>query len=357
MPTMSVAGELNSITDIAGIRVGHATRTGNGALTGTTVILLPPGSSAAVDVRGGAPATRDTAALDPVYGAGNADVFVLTGGSAYGLTTAHGVLTWLSEHDSRFEQPHAVPAAAVFDLGRGGDFHAHPGPEVGAEAARTAATSGEHAPLAQGNVGAGTGAVNAETKGGVGTASVVLPGDIVVAALAVNNAHHPSVDPATGLPYAIGLGTSGRRTGTGVTDWDEFGLSRPSSGSVSSAGQRLAETAKTRPTINPMNTVIGVVATNARLTPGQARQLAGAAQDGIALAIRPSHGIFDGDTIFAAATGEKSGPDLPVDDILSAAAPVFARALVHAILAATSVDTGWGHIAAYRELFADLSSG
>jgi hypothetical protein len=169
-----IAGELNSITDITGIRVGHATRRGEGALTGTTVILLPPGSVTSVDVRGGAPATRDTAALDPVYGNRNADVFVLTGGSAYGLSAAHGVLTWLSEQDSRFDELSVIPAAAVFDLGRGGAFHAHPGPEVGAEAAQAAAASGEHSPVAQGNVGAGTGAVNAEIKG-VGDGATTSP--------------------------------------------------------------------------------------------------------------------------------------------------------------------------------------
>ncbi|WP_410631036.1 P1 family peptidase [Amycolatopsis sp. cmx-4-83] len=330
---METTGEHNALTDVAGVRVGHATRIGGGALTGTTVVLVPPGAVVSVDVRGGGPATRDTAALDPRHPAPRVGAIILTGGSAFGLAAAGSVLDWLAEH--RPDATSVVPAAALFDLGRGGDFHARPHAELGAEAVR-AATDG---PVAQGNVGAGTGAVSAEMKGGVGTASAVLPDGTVVAALAVLNSHHPAVDPASGLPYGFPLG---------LTD-GEFPLTAPDEAARAAAREQLAASTRGRDTRTPLNTVIGVVATTASLDPGAACRLAGAAQDGLAVAVRPAHGIADGDTVFAVATG--TSPATATPELFAAASNAFARAIVHAVLAAESVTTDWGHIASYRELY------
>ncbi|UOZ03330.1 P1 family peptidase [Amycolatopsis sp. WQ 127309] len=337
------AGEHNALTDVPGIRVGHATRAGEGALTGTTVVLVPPGAVTAVDVRGGGPATRDTAALDPRHAAPQVGAITLTGGSAYGLAAVGGVLDWLAGH--RPEATSVVPAAALFDLGRGGDFHARPHAELGAEAVRAAAAGA----VEQGNVGAGTGAVSAQMKGGVGTASAVLPDGTVVAALAVLNSHHPAVDPVTGLPYGHSLGATTRRRGDSTVPWQEFDFTAPDEAALAVARERLEATTRERDTRTPLNTVIGVVATTASLEPGEAYRLAGAAQDGLAVAVRPAHGVADGDTVFAVSTGAASAGPSP--ELFAAASNAFARAIVHAVLAARSVSTGWGHIAAYEELY------
>ncbi|MCC8243724.1 P1 family peptidase [Saccharothrix luteola] len=302
----------NSITEVAGVLVGHATRIGDGALTGTTAVLFPPGTLSTVDVRGGAPATRDTAALDPRHGGREVRGVVLTGGSAYGLAAADGAARELGSF---------VPAAALFDLGRGGDFHARPGPEEGAEAVRAAGVE-----FAQGNVGAGTGALNATMRGGLGTASATLPGGVVVGAVAVLNAVGPSVDPDTGLPFAAHLGLPGEFPAYQGDDLD---------------AARIAGHAP------PFNTVIGVIATNARLP--RLFALANAAQDGLATAVRPAHGLTDGDAVFAATTGTHDAAD--PDEVLAAARRVFARALVHGLLRAESTTTSWGRLAAYRELY------
>jgi putative pantetheine hydrolase len=340
------AGDRNALTDVPGIRVGNATEIGEGALSGVTVVLVPPGSVCAVDVRGGAPATRDTAALDPRYGVRPPGAIVLSGGSSYGLSAAHGVLDRLAQRSA--EEP-LVPAAALFDLGRGGDFHAHPSVETGVEALADAMSSGEHAAVEQGNVGAGTGAVTAEMKGGLGTASVVLPGGIVVAALVAMNARGASINPLDGLPYGRSAAVSSRMRDGEVVEWREFPLNPPDTAELTAARELLDETVRTRPSRKPLNTVIGVIATNAVVTHAQAYRLAGTAQDGLAMAINPSHCLGDGDTIFAVSTGTVSGG--PVDAVLAAATDVTARALVHAVLAAESVTTPWGHIASYRELY------
>ncbi|HEX6343126.1 MAG TPA: P1 family peptidase [Umezawaea sp.] len=332
-PAMVTAGEHNAITDVPGIRVGNATRTGGGALTGTTVVLLPEGSLATVDVRGGAPATRETAALDPRYGGRAVPAIVLTGGSSYGLAAADGVQAWLGTDDP------LVPAAALFDLGRGGDFALRPTPAFGVEAA-SAATA---ASFGCGNVGAGAGAVNADLKGGLGTASAVLPDGTVVAALAALNAVGSSVDHTTGLPHGLSLGAAGRLRDGEPVGWREF----PAAG-----GDEPTEPPPTGG--NPLNTVIGVVATTARLSPSDLYRLANAGQDGLALAVRPAHGLFDGDTVFSVSTGTA---ETDPEAVVAAAAEVFARALVHGLLAAESVTTTAGHLVAYRERYPRTAAG
>ncbi|WP_309110664.1 P1 family peptidase [Saccharothrix sp.] len=305
----------NAITDVPGVLVGHATRVGGGALTGTTAVLFPAGTVSTVDVRGGAPATRDTAALDPRYGGRAVRCVLLTGGSAYGLAAADGAAREVGDF---------VPAAALYDLGRGGVFDTYPTPETGAEAVRAAGVE-----VPQGNVGAGTGAMNAALKGGLGTASVSLGGGVVVGAVAALNAAGSGVDLGTGLPLGHDLGLPDEFPPAGGDD-----LSRPMPSVV-----------------QPFNTVIGVVATNARLP---VYPLAAAGQDGLALAVDPAHGMVDGDTVFAASTGTH---EAPVEEVLEAARHVFARALVHGLLAAESVTTPWGHITAYREQYPRTGAG
>ncbi|RKT55892.1 P1 family peptidase [Saccharothrix australiensis] len=338
----------NAVTDVTGVRVGHATRVGGGALTGTTAVLFPPGTLSTVDVRGGGPATRDTAALDPRYGGRVVAGVVLTGGSAYGLAAADGAALELGS---------PVPAAALFDLGRGGAFHAHPTPELGVEAVRAAGVA-----VGEGNVGAGTGALNAGLKGGIGTASAALGGGVVVGAIAALNAVGPSVDPATGLPMAAWTGWPGEFPEAGG---DDLGapprpfrdppagppatpLRDPSgkpfdgpAGDPFSAGGPFDG-----PGGGQFNTVIGVVVTNARVP--RLFAVANAAHDGLALAVRPAHGMYDGDAVFAASTGTH---EAPVEAVLDAATRVFARALVHGLLAAESVTTPRGHLTAYRDRY------
>ncbi|MGW1407278.1 P1 family peptidase [Streptomyces sp. NPDC002403] len=328
------AGPLDALTDVAGLRVGHAQVPGEGALSGTTVVLAPEGGAvAAVDVRGGGPGTRETDALDPRNLVQRIDAVVLTGGSAYGLDAASGVMAWLEERgrgvrvgpDPAQVVP-VVPAACVFDLGRGGDWRARPDASTGRAAVEDAAASEPGAPVAEGAVGAGTGAVAGRLKGGVGTASIRLASGITVGALVVVNAAGSVVDPRTGVLYG------------------EYGAAeppvRPAPEVLRAAERRLAEAreAEARP---PLNTTLAVVATDAELTRAQAQKLAGTAHDGLARAVRPVHLLTDGDTVFALATGARPlDPQNPIalNELLAAGADVLTRAIVKAVRAARSVD-------------------
>lgn len=335
MCRMSRTGTHNALTDVPGVRVGQAGRIGGGALTGCTAVLPPPECVVAVDSRGGGPCTRDTARLDPRQASGPVDALVLSGGSVYGLAAADGVLRWLAEHRPIAGRAPVVPAAGLFDLGRGGEFHVTPDAALGARAAANASDG----PIEQGVAGAGTGAVNGGLKGGIGTASEVLPDGAVVAALIAVNASGPSVDPATGLPYGLPAGLPG-----------EFPLVAPSADALAAGLRLLADTVRERALPHPLNTVIGVVATTAALDRTQTQRLAAAGQDGLAFAVRPAHGLTEGDTLFALASGS-SGPVEAVEPLLAAAARVVTRAMVHGMLAAESVTTPAGRIPAYRELF------
>ncbi|MGW1161917.1 P1 family peptidase [Streptomyces sp. NPDC002519] len=337
---------VDALTDVAGLRVGHATRTGDGWLTGTTVVLAPEGGAvAAVDVRGGGPGTKETDALDPRNLVQKVEAVVLTGGSAYGLDSASGVMAWLEERgrgvrvgpDPTHVVP-VVPAACVFDLGRGGDFKARPDAAVGRAAVEAAAASEPGAPVAQGCVGAGTGATVGPFKGGVGTASTVLGSGITVGALVVCNAVGSVSEPTTGALY--GELAQGR-------------VELPTREVHEAARRRLAETAAKsgRP---PLNTTLAVVATDADLTKAQAQKLAGTAHDGFARALRPVHLLNDGDTVFALATGATplapSGP-LALNEVLAAGADLVTRAIVRAVRAAVSVDGPGGSWPSYGELY------
>ncbi|MFI1764221.1 P1 family peptidase [Streptomyces sp. NPDC020800] len=338
----------DGLTDVAGVRVGHASRSGHGWLTGTTVVLAPEGGAvAAVDVRGGGPGTKETDALDPRNVVQKVDAVVLTGGSAYGLDAASGVMAWLEEQgrgvpvgtDPAHVVP-VVPAACVFDLGRGGDFRARPDAAMGRAAVEAAAASAPGERVPQGCVGAGTGAVAGPLKGGVGTASTVLGSGITVAALVVANAAGAVADPGTGVLY--GELFQGR-------------VRYPDERVHEAALGRLAEAAaKNAPP--PLNTTLAVVATDADLTKAQAQKLAGTAHDGIARAVRPVHLLHDGDTVFALATGARpldSGHPLALNDILAAGADVVTRAIVRAVRAAESVEGPGGVWPSYAELYGE----
>ncbi|MFI6935591.1 P1 family peptidase [Streptomyces sp. NPDC050287] len=353
---------VDALTDVAGVRVGHATRTGGGWLTGTTVVLAPEGGAvAAVDVRGGGPGTKETDALDPRNLVQKVDAIVLTGGSAYGLDAASGVMAWLEERgrgvrvgaDPAHVVP-VVPAACVFDLGRGGDFRARPDAATGRAAVEAAASTASGAPVRQGCVGAGTGATVGPLKGGVGTASTVLGSGITVAALVVANAAGAVTDPETGVLYG-----------------ELFqGRVRYPEPRVHEAALRHLTEAAGRNTPPPLNTTLAVVATDADLTKAQAQKMAGTAHDGIARAVRPVHLLHDGDTVFALATGthhlattdpDSSVPDSPVinnplalNEILAAAADTVTRAIVNAVHAAESVEGPGGAWPSYGELYGDV---
>ncbi|MFR9790695.1 P1 family peptidase [Streptomyces sp. MB22_4] len=336
---------VDALTDVAGVRVGHATRTGQGRLTGTTVVLAPEGGAvAAVDVRGGGPGTKETDALDPRNVVQRVDAIVLTGGSAYGLDAASGVMAWLEERgrgvrvgpDPAHVVP-VVPAACVFDLGRGGDFRARPDAATGRAAVEAAAATAPGAPVPQGCVGAGTGAATGRLKGGVGTASTVLDSGITVAALVVANAAGSVMDPETGVLYG---------------ELWEGRADRPRAEVHEAALRRLEETGAGR-TPPPLNTTLAVVATDADLTKAQAQKLAGTAHDGIARAVRPVHLLHDGDTVFTLATGTHplDPHPLALNEVLAAAADMVTRAIVRAVRTAESVEGPGGTWPSYGELY------
>jgi putative pantetheine hydrolase len=307
----SLAGPTNCLTDVAGVRVGHYGRSGDGWLSGTTVVLAPPGGAVAgVDVRGGGPGTHETDALDPRNLVERVHAVVLGGGSAFGLAAVAGVMERLADEGEGFpvglapgEVVPIVPAAVLFDLGRGGAFRHVPDASFGASAF-DAASAG---PVQLGGVGAGTGALAGGLKGGVGSASVVLDerlpgGGATVAALVVVNAAGSLFDPAVGELYGARFGLAG-----------EFdALSPPADAELAAAAEAVQAAAVARAGTGagaPFHTTIGVVATDATLTKAQCQKLAGVAHDGMARAIRPVHSLFDGDTVFALATG--GAPDRP----------------------------------------------
>lgn len=342
-----ISGPTNTLVDVAGLRVGHHTRLAAGWLTGSTVVLTPEGTVGGVDVRGGGPGVGDLAPLDPTGLVPTVDAIVLSGGSAYGLAAADGVRTWLGRARRGYrvgpEAHHVVPivpAAILFDLGRGGRFNNTPTAAFG----RAAVASATEAAVEQGNVGAGTGAFAGVLKGGIGSASVVLPSGHTVAALVALNSAGSVVDPATGRLWGADRGLR-----------HEFALRRPRAADARSYRQLPREP-------RPLNTTLAVVATDAALTKAECSRMAVAAHDGMARAIDPIHLYTDGDVAFALATGGR--PLEPDDDtapghrpqigrpglmspLLAAAADTVTRAIVHAALAATSA----GGRLSYREQF------
>ena len=308
------------LTDVPGVKVGHFTLTERP--TGCTVIVLERGAVGGVDVRGGGPGTRETDLLDPVNMVQEVHAVVLSGGSAFGLDSATGVMRYLEERgigfDTRVAKVPIVPAAILFDLGVG-DARIRPGAECGYRAAQ-AATDG---PVVEGDVGAGAGATVGKLggsgramKAGVGTASITTPEGLVVAALVAVNAVGDIIDPATGRVVA------------GVRSEDGKSLADARTIVRSGVLRRAARAGE--------NTTIGIVATNARLTKAQATKIAQMTHDGFARAISPVHTPGDGDTVFAVGTGVYAG-ESDVMLIGALAAEVMADAIVRAARQSTGL--------------------
>lgn len=331
-------GAMGAITDVPGIRVGHVQKSGDGWLTGVTVVLPPPGTLGSVDVQGGGPATHETDALDPTTLVSAVDAVVLTGGSAYGLASASGAQRWCEENGRGFAVPGGivpiVPAAAIFDLGRGGDFAARPTPDMGYAATAAAAAEQDGHGVGRGNVGAGTGALicRGQYKGGVGTASSTLENGVVVAALAVVN--------ALGLPF----GTTSQQVEPGSVRLSEERASTPrasAGGSETSHG-------------TPLNTTLVVVATNAVLDVAECKRTASASHAGIARALNPSHTLADGDTVFCLATqavhldrSDEAARQVGLITLQSAAADVVRLAILDGVASAQAVSTPARNYGAY----------
>lgn len=331
---MLQTGQTNGLTDVPGLWVGH--HTDAAAASGTTVIVCPDGAVGGVDVRGAAPGTRETDLLAPENLVEQVQAVCLSGGSVYGLSAVDGVVRALASRSMGFplDDTHVapiVPAAVLFDLGRGPSFRP-PINDAWGEAACRAAGPG---PVATGCVGAGTGAMSGGIKGGVGTASTVLQTGLTVAALAVVNSLGSTIDPDSGTFWEARLEIGG-----------EF--SADIEGAVVLPPPMDAEPVK--------NTTLAVVATDAILTKAQARRIAMMAHDGLARAIRPAHTMFDGDVVFCLSTGKRPLPEMPgffaapvaqaITDLGHAAADSLARAIIRGILYAQSA---YG-LTAYRDL-------
>lgn len=326
-----------TITDVPGIKVGHAQDLD--AITGCTVVICEKGAVAGVDQRGGAPGTRETDAIRPKHLVSKAHAIMLAGGSAYGLDAATGAMKYLEEQGIGFDAGAAkvpiVPAAILFDLGIG-SAKIRPDAAMGYQACINA-TSEE---VKQGCVGAGTGAVAGtalgaaqSTKSGIGSASIDLGGGLIVGALIAVNPFGDVLNPEDGsiLAGARTLKRGPIKIGKELLFADTMQLLRSAVGKVA-----LSFAAS-------KNTVIGVVATNAAFDREQTNFLAQMAQDGLATAIRPSHTLFDGDTLFALSTG---GIKVDVNVVGAYAALAVAQAIKNAILNATSM----ADIPSYRDL-------
>lgn len=360
-------GPRNDLTDVSGIQVGHHHRRGRGWLTGTTVVVAPPGTTAGCDVRGGGPGTRETDLLDPRNMVEHVDAVCLTGGSAYGLAAADGVMRALERRNRGFTvgtEPGRVvpivPAAVLFDLAAGGVFTNRPDGSFGERATDTARSRA----VAQGTVGAGTGAhIGPLLKGGIGSASVVLPEGVTVAALVALNPSGLTFDPASGELWGRRHGLPGEFDHVGHPVDDEL---RAFTDAVDALGASRATTGADAAT--GTNTTLVVVATDARLEVAECARLAGSAHDGMARAISPIHLYHDGDVAFALATGavelateRRDGVIRPASTrpaqlgpLLAAVADTTARAIVHATLAASTVrapGTIAGRLTSFRDQF------
>jgi L-aminopeptidase/D-esterase-like protein len=318
------AADNMTLTAVEGIKVGHFTL--RERPTGCTVVLAKEGTKGSVDVRGGAPGTRETDLLNPLNDVQMVNAIVLAGGSAFGLDAASGVVKWLDERHIGYPVGSAgvvpiVPSAILIDLWFGGDPKVRPGPDCGYRAADAASES----PVEEGNIGAGAGATVGKSAGrgtgnggpmkaGIGSAAIKLPNGLVVAAIVAVNAVGDIIDPATGQVIAGVRGADGKLA-------DARKLLRQGGSREGRAGE---------------NTTIGVVATNATLTKVQAQKMAQMAHDGYARAISPIHTPADGDTIFSLATGTWDG-QANYGQIGALAAEAMADAIVRAATRATSL--------------------
>jgi len=318
---------------VPGILVGRAED--RAGISGSTVVLAEAPAVASVDVRGGAPGSRETELLAAGTLVERIDAVVLSGGSAFGLDAAAGVMDWLAEAGHGFSIGPAivpiVPAAILFDLGFPGRRSWTGEPPYRALGRQAVAAAGKDFRL--GNAGAGLGAKSGRLKGGIGSASLVLTGGAAVGAVVAVNSWGATVRPDCGRLWASDLALAG-----------EIARQPP----IPETALNLEDSSQCGPGVPGANTTIAVVATDAALDKGRCRRLAIMAQDGLARAIRPVHTPFDGDTVFALSTG--TGP--PVDPAVltrlgSAAADCLARAVMRAVLAAERL----GGIPSWRQLW------
>ncbi|MFL7891688.1 MAG: P1 family peptidase [Anaerolineales bacterium] len=324
-----MAKQLNdSITDIAGIQVGHAQD--QQALTGCTVVICEKGAIGGVDQRGGAPGTRETDAMHPMHLVNEIHAVVLAGGSAFGLDAASGVVRYLEERgvgfDVRVARVPIVPAAILFDLGIGSS-EVRPDADMGYQACLNASTQRP----AEGNVGAGAGATVGKIlgmagamKSGIGTASLEIGAGIIIGAIAAVNVFGDVIDPTSGqiVAGARVVQKGPIKVGKGPYFADTLCVME------SLIGRTMLGFASRE------NTTIGIVATNAKLDKEEINKVAQMAQDGLARTVRPAHTMLDGDTIFALATGDKKAD---VNIVGAFGAEVFAQAVLRATRTAESV--------------------
>lgn len=321
----------NSITDVAGILVGHAQNFE--ALTGCTVILCETGAVGGVDQRGGAPGTREIDLLRPMHLVNEVHAILISGGSAFGLDAATGVMHYLEEKGVGFDtrvknasRVPIVPAAILFDLGIGSSS-VRPDADMGYQACLNASNG----PPLEGNIGAGTGATigkilgpNQGMKSGIGTASVEAGGGVVVGAIAAVNSFGDVIDPSSGQIIA-----GARSTNVGPLRIGSPGYFADTLEVMKSLiGRTVLRFAAD-------NTVIGVVATNARLDKEAANKIAQMAHNGIARTIRPAHTMYDGDTLFALSIGKRTAD---ISTVGAFAAEAMAQAVLRAVQNAKSVD-------------------
>jgi L-aminopeptidase/D-esterase-like protein len=337
----------HTLTAVPGIKVGHHMMSGRS--TGCTVILTEGGATAGVDVRGGAPGTRETELLNPVNSVQQVHAIALAGGSAFGLDTASGVMRYLEERQIGFKLGTIVvpivPAAILIDLWVEGKPWIRPNADCGYQAARTASADA----VSEGSVGAGAGATIGKIAGyeramkaGLGSAAIVRPDGLIVAALVAVNARGDVIDPATGRVIAGVRTADGKRLADArvlLRSGEVDGLPRPNPTSRDDNDEG-------------GNTTLGVIATNATLTKVQATKVAQMAQDGFARAISPIHTTADGDTIFVLATGAQpvlAGPG-GADATVSIVGALAAEVMADAIIRAAREATGLPGIPAIRDL-------
>jgi len=335
-------GPRNLITDVDGIRVGNAADTR--VWTGVTVVLPDRPAVAAVDVRGGAPGTRETDALNPSCLVDRVDAVVLSGGSAFGLEAASAAATWLAARGRGYEvgpvRVPIVPAAILFDLLNGGDKAWGENPPFSALARSACETVSLEFGL--GNVGAGYGAKAGDLKGGLGSASLVTGDGLQVGALIAANPFGSAVMPGQATLWAWALELAGEMGGQPLPT----GPVPPDAGLPDHVIARAGAKAGA-------NTTIGVVAVNADLTKAEALRLATMAHDGLARAVRPAHTPFDGDTLYVLATGTRPLPEprpYHLARLGAHAADVAARAVARGVYHAETL----GPFPAYRERFASV---
>ena len=332
----------NALTDVQGILVGHWSDPVHG--TGCTVVLTPEGSCGGVDVRGSAPGTRETALLDPVNRVDRVHGVLLSGGSAYGIGAAHGVVKWLAERGYGWYTPAApvpiVPAAILYDLGFGGST-VYPAQED-AFAACQVATEEEGS---RGSVGAGVGCTVGKLlgadqcmRGGLGQASASLPGGVVVSALMAVNAIGDIINP---IRAELVAGARDPVSGELVDSlsataarFDSY-LFRPQPTDLDAAPSTTVDSIVGKRSPFQENTTIGVIATNLSLSKAEATKLAQMAQTGVSRSTRPAHTLYDGDCLFALATGALDA-QFELSLLGAVAAEVVSAAVVDGVLNATS---------------------